>query len=342
MRGVAAVAVMLHHFTQHTSMWIFQNAKLAVDLFFCLSGFVIAYSYQQRLEKGMSFRGFLFKRAIRLYPMFIMGFVIGVVALFLKIINGETNFTHHGSIAAATLNAFYIPYLGHEFIQFGKDKVIGVIFPTNPPAWSLFLEVIINASFAIWLLQKRIDKNPLTLAVLGGVLLVIYVILTGSSSPGWGTENILGGLPRSLYGFFAGVFLHSCLNGARRRLPSIRPTYLGLVLLLLFAIPQFAFSWLLWLGSTLLLVPVLVALGAVSHSDHPVSQKLSDYLGWLSYPIYCLHYPVYSVYTTMTGNADMHLWGAFLCGTVTISAAHLLAKYVDAPFRIRLTGYVIV
>jgi hypothetical protein len=42
LRGIAAVVVMLYHFTQHTSHPIAELGSVCVDLFFCLSGFVIA------------------------------------------------------------------------------------------------------------------------------------------------------------------------------------------------------------------------------------------------------------------------------------------------------------
>ncbi|HRO69366.1 MAG TPA: acyltransferase family protein, partial [Chitinophagaceae bacterium] len=55
LRGVAALAIVVFHFME----WVFPDITrnfighgfLAVDFFFCLSGFVIAYAYDQRLEK---------------------------------------------------------------------------------------------------------------------------------------------------------------------------------------------------------------------------------------------------------------------------------------------------
>lgn len=55
LRGVAALGVVVFHFME----WVFPDFSrnfighgfLAVDFFFCLSGFVIGYAYDHRIEK---------------------------------------------------------------------------------------------------------------------------------------------------------------------------------------------------------------------------------------------------------------------------------------------------
>jgi peptidoglycan/LPS O-acetylase OafA/YrhL len=55
LRGVAPLAVVLFHFME----WVFEDFSknfiahgfLAVDFFFCLSGFVIGYAYDDRIAK---------------------------------------------------------------------------------------------------------------------------------------------------------------------------------------------------------------------------------------------------------------------------------------------------
>lgn len=62
LRGIAAFAVVVFHFME----WIFTDPSqnfighgfLAVDFFFCLSGFVIGYAYDDRIAK-MGLRNFL-------------------------------------------------------------------------------------------------------------------------------------------------------------------------------------------------------------------------------------------------------------------------------------------
>ena len=70
LRGVAAVSVALMHGKMWLPAHLFYRAYLAVDFFFMLSGFVIAYAYEANLVSGaLSFRRFALIRAIRLYPI---------------------------------------------------------------------------------------------------------------------------------------------------------------------------------------------------------------------------------------------------------------------------------
>jgi peptidoglycan/LPS O-acetylase OafA/YrhL len=55
---------------------------LAVDFFFCLSGFVIGYAYDDRIGK-MGVWEFFKSRIIRLHPLVIFGSVLGLLAFCL-------------------------------------------------------------------------------------------------------------------------------------------------------------------------------------------------------------------------------------------------------------------
>src|SRR3569832_284109 len=68
-RGVAAISVMLYHFSPFLADGkVLPSSYLAVDLFFLLSGFVIAHAYDRKIENGMGFGTFVAIRLIRLYP----------------------------------------------------------------------------------------------------------------------------------------------------------------------------------------------------------------------------------------------------------------------------------
>jgi peptidoglycan/LPS O-acetylase OafA/YrhL len=332
-RGVAALAVMFLHLTSHTSTKLFPNAAFAVDLFFCLSGFVIAYSYQEKLQTSLSFRVFIFRRLVRLYPMFFVGLTLGAISLFAKIISTQTSFTVNEAISAILLNAFYFPYLSEFYIQVGNDRIEGAIFPTNDPAWSLFFELIVNVTFASYVFQNK-KKHPWLLVIVAAVAISGFARITGINAPGWGGGiNILGGFPRTVFGFYSGVLIFSLYGQIRKYLPTLPPVLLVLTPVAIFSIPTLPIGYLVWLTSTLFIVPLLVAAGAVSVSRNDSLTKIFDYLGWLSYPIYCVHFPIYSIFTVLSNNADMGLLGAILCAAISIVVAHIFGKYIDEPFR---------
>jgi peptidoglycan/LPS O-acetylase OafA/YrhL len=85
LRGVAAVGVVTFHFWEmvignYSSLWI-GHGFLAVDFFFCLSGFVMGYAYDDRIET-MGLAGFLRARLIRLQPLVVLGTVLGLIAFY--------------------------------------------------------------------------------------------------------------------------------------------------------------------------------------------------------------------------------------------------------------------
>ncbi|MGO8013281.1 acyltransferase, partial [Rhizobium ruizarguesonis] len=73
---------MLHQIRQTLRYDAAPAAYLAVDLFFCLRGFVIGHAYEKKLiqESSISANDFAIKRLIRLYPLYLLGLLIGVLA----------------------------------------------------------------------------------------------------------------------------------------------------------------------------------------------------------------------------------------------------------------------
>lgn len=77
LRGIAALGVVVFHFME----WVFSDYSknfighgfLAVDFFFCLSGFVIGYAYDNRIGQ-MGVWEFFKSRIIRLHPLVKLGF----------------------------------------------------------------------------------------------------------------------------------------------------------------------------------------------------------------------------------------------------------------------------
>jgi peptidoglycan/LPS O-acetylase OafA/YrhL len=78
LRGIAALVVVQFHLHELFGRLIFPHGYLAVDFFFMLSGFVLRFAYQQRLDTGWSLSRFLRVRLIRLYPLYLLGLLLGL------------------------------------------------------------------------------------------------------------------------------------------------------------------------------------------------------------------------------------------------------------------------
>src|SRR5579863_7648145 len=88
LRGVASVAVVIFHvFETFTGgnrfIQLMNHGYLAVDFFFLLSGFVVAYSYDDRWGK-MTQWDFYKRRLIRLQPMVVMGTLVGAALFYFQ------------------------------------------------------------------------------------------------------------------------------------------------------------------------------------------------------------------------------------------------------------------
>ena len=144
MRWVAAMMVAALHFG------IFAGAvhspNLAVDFFFALSGFVIAYAYDRKFAQGMTGEEFLRRRLIRLYPLFFVGIALGLLVTLVG--SMHPGFTDNdGPYLVQFLAAIF-------FLPWPSDAAVGMTeassSPLNGPYWSLIMEIHINVLFAIF------------------------------------------------------------------------------------------------------------------------------------------------------------------------------------------------
>jgi peptidoglycan/LPS O-acetylase OafA/YrhL len=150
MRGLAAMIIVIHHFTVLSGLReTFASAAIAVDFFFCLGGFVIAHAYHERLVAGMGVREYVGRRLKRLYPAFFVSIVVGAFALGLGKTLGATDLSWSAIEESTFLNALYVPFPNWSTLRLFDSKVVGAIFPGNGPAWSLFFALFANSIYAL-------------------------------------------------------------------------------------------------------------------------------------------------------------------------------------------------
>src|ERR1700735_970426 len=83
LRGSAAFLIVIFHLFNYSfgfdsPMSLVRHAYLAVDFFFGLSGFVVAYAYDDRWAR-MSIPQFFRIRLIRLHPLVLLGATLGLL-----------------------------------------------------------------------------------------------------------------------------------------------------------------------------------------------------------------------------------------------------------------------
>lgn len=335
LRGVAALMVMLLHFFLFDGEPWFGSANLAVDFFFMLSGFVIAYAYEDKLRATMTPRRFLTARFVRLYPIIFLAVVIEATrhVLAALVMHGEP--LRPAYYVAVAANLFMIPLP----VDIGLNPDL---FPLDPALWSLFFEAVANILYAY--LFVRMSNGLLFLIVVGSALLMLGIQADGLTYHAiGGGEKVYDayvGVPRVLFSFCLGVLLFRWREENRLPTYAVGPLALSLALLIIFFPHDVFWGSLGELDIIGLVFPVIIILGA-NYQPKGAAAKVSTALGELSYPLYALHMPLVAVLLRLltalhvTPDPPRHQGEVFvLCaGVLACIGASMALIFFDRPAR---------
>ena len=334
LRGIAALSVVTFHFTE----WIYPDARenfighgfLAVDFFFCLSGFVIGYAYDDRLSK-MGALEFFKSRFIRLHPLVILGSALGLLAFLFDPFGGHSQLYSSGKILLAFISSLLlIPMPAIADRSFN-------LFSFNAPSWSLFWEYVANIVYA-WVLYK-IKRNYLILLTIISALGICFVAQrSGTLVGGWSGPTFWDGGARISYSFMAGLLIYRSQRIVRNSLGFIG---LSVLLFLAFVSPSSDWNWLSEPFIVLIYFPLLIVLGAGATLSAGM-KKICVFLGKISYPLYMTHYAVlwmFGNYCNSHKPDTMQVTFIILGGLILLpGASYLVMILYDIPVRKYLTA----
>lgn len=346
LRGVAAILVVIFHIFEtfnggNRFAQIINHGYLAVDFFFLLSGFVVAYAYDDRWGKMTQWE-FYKRRLIRLQPMVIMGMIIGAIFYYFQ----ASDILFPQIAGMEVWKVILTMIIGFTLLPIPPSMEIrgwGEMHPLNGPAWSLFFEYIANILYA--LIFRRFSNKVLSVFVLiFAGLLINYTVFgpKGDVIGGWSLnlEQMNVGFTRLLYPFFAGILL-SRLG----KLIHIKGAFwvCSILITIVLALPRFGDENSLWMNGLyesfviILIFPIIVAIGAGGQIKSAFSAKICKLLGDISYPIYITHYPLIYWYTAWVVDNKVSLKDGFIPGIALLVASILLAfvclKLYDEPVR---------
>ncbi|HMY40724.1 MAG TPA: acyltransferase [Marinagarivorans sp.] len=294
LRGVAAVLVVLHHyclvFTDDIVRWlpsrILVNAYLCVDLFFMLSGFVLAYVYYSFSEgvTAPDYRRFLLARFARIYPLhlFTLGIVLALEFAALAVwLNTPSVHSHWAPpfTAEQSLLSLFSNLVMLQTLHWGAFW--------NVPAWSLSAEFI-TYLWLPWLIHAlafaTIRTCIVVVALSLGCLLAIeaYFGDLGITFAGW-PQIVRAGAGAALGGVAWRCYRQSLLpiiSGA-----ALLPIFGSTLLALALPLPATA------------LMPVFfcLVLAAARNQTRPswlFHNAFSHWLGRISFALYLVHWVV--------------------------------------------------
>lgn len=333
LRGIAALAVVIFHFME----WVFTDPTknfighgfLAVDFFFCLSGFVIGYAYDDRIAK-MGLRNFFVSRIIRLHPLVIAGSILGLFAFLFDPFGGHLELYSTGKIILTFIcSIFLIP------LPIIADRGFN-LFSFNAPAWSLFWEYMANIVYAFVL--YRIGRSYLVILTILSALAICYVgYSSGNLLGGWSGPTFWDGCARISYSFLAGLLIYRSNWIIKNKLGF---GGLSVLLLLAFIMPFSEWNWFSEPLVVLFYFPLLVALGAGSVLK-PGLKKVCVFSGQISYPLYMTHYAVLwmfgNYYTNYKPDTTQLTIIVITATILLVGFAYLVMVIYDIPLRKYLT-----
>lgn len=278
LRAVAALSVVVMHVG---AIWpgaprMLGSAYLAVDFFFLLSGFVMARTYEDRMNReGLAPRRFLALRFQRLWPTMAVGAVLSLPFLW------RDNPVAAVFVAAALPNFFLLP-----------SFVTAELFPLNTPAWSIFFELFANLAHCAVLHRLRTRVLLCGAAVLFGVLALVGSHF-GNLDLGARPSTFLVGFVRVGFSYALGVALW---RWHADRPPLAIPLPLGLALMaaLFYAADAFHLGGAAFDLAFLAVACPLLLWSGLSAGPRlaPVTTTACLVAGALSFPLYAVHYPV--------------------------------------------------
>ncbi len=341
LRGIAALSVVLfHHYIfiknatafpfPHFFEALFSKGYLGVQIFFVLSGFVIAYSMRHASLTGTYLKRFFIKRSIRLDPPYWVSILLMMTAtaLFSKLIAKQHEPMFEGRQIFA--NIFYL----QDFLDFES---------LNPVSWTLCLEFQLYLFFACTLglifkickaahpsEQLKIMRSSYT-----GMFFSLLLILSLEHQQRLVIPLDLNSwTPKGLflsywYSFFMGCVVCWAAIGW------INKAWLYVYFSLLFAYVWMSFQSTLTVSLLTALTIHLIA--RWSDLSKWTCSGIFQYLGKISFSLYLIHWLTASncIFFLAKRVGEMHLIKVCLIFlfslSATIMAAHWFYRWIESP-----------
>ncbi|MUH73682.1 acyltransferase family protein [Psychrosphaera haliotis] len=320
LRGIAALGVVLYHFTSLFAIKfnypelsaIFPSpsshiGRYGVELFFIISGFVISMS----IENSNNVYRFFVSRFSRLFPTFWAAVFIS--SIFIWIFNGQFDLVVFLKNLTMTPNFF------------GAKNIDGSYWTLT---YELFFYIAIATLFYFF---KTIPTRLMVVIGIGVSLLTILVSMFDVYL-GYKVKALL--LIPHIHLFLAGFLFYKLWNSN-----NLKPTHIWIINLVLFVLVLV--QWLLAesdysrhnftssiMVTAFFLIMILVTKEKLSFLSHPILV----YLGTISYSLYLIHQEVGYIFISQLINITGSYWLSMplsLAGVILI--ADLMYRYIESP-----------
>jgi peptidoglycan/LPS O-acetylase OafA/YrhL len=263
-------------------LWLFYRyGTRAVEVFWCLSGFIFFYKYADVIgAKRMPIRRFFWLRFSRLYPLHLITLLaIGPLQWAYYQSHGSFYVVEFNDLRHFVLNLLFAQYWGFQ------DG-----FSFNGPSWSVSVEVLVYLFFFVATFLFKAD------------LVTVLVCLAACVA----TDHYLGAEPvilRCIFYFYLGglsCLAHRAVSGRMKVAAGKAMVAAGVALLAWAAYELLVTGDIDWILN--LWVPVALAILAIASGS--VGSRIAnvfDALGNLTYASYMIHFPLQLVVMLLVG-----------------------------------------
>lgn len=331
LRIVAAFAVVILHYSEyakgnaaaHAVYDHIQHFNLFVDLFFVISGYVIAKQYLEKVDSYHATKRFLWRRIARIYPLHLLtlGFYLAIAAgLQLGLARGENPARYPLSDIPAQLLMIH--------------ALIGQRLTFNFPSWSLSAEMFCYLLFPLLAVAVARRRSLAPLAFVAALIANSLYVLTTDAGP-WIDWINRGGAFRALPSFALGLSLYLFRTEIARR-PDVGSPFTPLLLSFLIIGGLLPSSLAL---AAVYVIAILAARADLTRQDTILLRTGVDRWSDLTYSVYMLHIPVATLVLTIVGRhlspliADARLVLIPVALAALTVASQLSFRYFETPIR---------
>jgi peptidoglycan/LPS O-acetylase OafA/YrhL len=321
---------------------MFENGFMGVGFFFMLSGFILSFSYYDRINKGdfNVIKGFYIARLARIYPLHLLSLFLMLLVSLPMVLKQSI---------MLNLSTFF----SNLFLLQSWFPTEAYYFSYNSPAWSISNEMFFYLLFPFFVMfMHSLNRNRKIVLLL--VTLLAYVLIINL----WITDlpydiryfNVYINPIFRLVEFIVGVFLflfwravkdnrYLSLDSMLSRVIFSTLELCSIILLILFSCHSESFNLIYtwdmyyWLPMALILLVFAFSKGVISQF---LSKRFFVYLGEISFAFYMFHWIVLYLMAvfkklisiTMVWQTEFAL---VLVSTLVVS--HLSFKYFEKPLN---------
>ncbi|MDY0872890.1 acyltransferase family protein [Dongia rigui] len=343
LRGIAAMWVLCGHALRITDIHAsyLSRGDQAVEVFVILSGFVIAL---MRVNEAEPYGRYIFRRFMRLYPLFLVALVLGALTMHLYApVFGSSPWLAQEQVAFLARmenaeNGLFAHIALHLTMLHGvvPDTVLpqaALMF--SGPLWSISLEwqFYLIAPFLIALISFNTPRG----VVIAGLILLATIGLQWVTAQYW-VAGVPSFLPLRLPLFVVGIASALLWHRARAAKPWVLAVVLGLATVAGWSFAPNKLPILIWF-TTYFLAATHDRIGLSRVAGRVVAWPAARFLGRVSYGVYVLHVPVmmavtYYLVIPLVGDQPAIVAALMILGLtlpIVLVLATLSFTYIERP-----------